>query len=153
MAVYEWNDFLVALAIASGMLLAVALAMFQLSPQGWRLNALKQAVALLAVVQLATPVFFSLIALLPLHPWKVAGALVGVVGYAVVVNQVVQYVRYPGHTDTTDVLHLWLIIINVAVFSILLWVPSLAWKAGTCVWLIVSGLIESWHILTRPEKR
>ena len=151
MAADEWNYFLAALAPTSGTILAIALAVLLSGSKKWLLNPLKQAVTVLTVAQLSAPVFFALIALMPSHPWKIAGALVGVVGYAAIINHVVQYVQYEGHIETSDVVRLWLIILSVASFSVLLWIPSLAWKAGACVWMIPSGLIDCWLTLKPRE--
>jgi hypothetical protein len=152
MAAREWNDLLLALASVAGPLLGVALAVLHLTPHAWRDDGLRRPVALLAVVVLATPVFFSLIVLMPPHPWKLAGALVGLVGFGATANYVVQYVRFPGPVDAADVLQLWLVVVNVAAFGIMLAAPSLAWKAGTCIWMVLWGLVESWLVLRRPAR-
>lgn len=146
----EWNYFFVALASAAGAILGIALAVLQSRDTAWVHQPKKVAVAILAVTQLATPLLFSLVFLMPSHPWRLAGLLVGLAGFAALGNQLARLLGGSSPLDDADVQQLWLILISVTSFGILLAGPSLPWKAGVCIWMIASGLFESAVILRVP---
>src|SRR3954454_25216667 len=82
------------LAGASAAILALVLATFQLNIDRWRAHPLREPVALVTLAELAAPLFFALMFLLPSHPWRWTGVLPGCVGYLAIIWHVYQYIRW-----------------------------------------------------------
>ncbi|MDN5762430.1 MAG: hypothetical protein L0H41_08960 [Microlunatus sp.] len=148
----QWVPFFEYLTSAAGGILAIAFVVFQLRPEQWRRDPLRQAAAIRTLTELATPVFFGLIFLMPDHPWKVAGAVVGTAGYIVMAIHVIAYCRNRNEADSFDRWQLWGIAVTAVTFSGLLWWPNLYVKASLCVWMIFSGFSEAWIFLAVDRK-
>jgi hypothetical protein len=87
-----------------------------------------------SLVELATPVFFGLIFLMPSHNRRVAGAITGALGFAVIIYQLVTIIGGWKQADFFDKGQIVLVWLPIGTFSVLLWVPDLQWKL-----LFVSG--------------
>lgn len=148
----QWIPFFQYIAAIAAALLAIAFLTFQVESSFWKRDALKQSVALTTLTELAAPVFFGLIFLFPGHPWQTAGVVVGVVGYAATAWHVYRFVRGRATADRFDKGQMWGTLVTTTTFSIVLWWPSLEWKAGTLIWLIFSGSAEAWILLGTEER-
>src|SRR3954451_14733672 len=136
------------LAGASAAILALVLATFQLNIDRWRAHPLREPVALITLAELAAPLFFSLMFLLPTHPWRWSGVLPGGLGYLAIIWHTVQYFRCRNKAERFDHFQMWLgNAIVLFTFSALAWSPSLPWKAGVSIWFILSAVTEAWFFI------
>jgi hypothetical protein len=149
----DYVSFFEVLAGASAAILALVLATFQLNIDRWRAHPLREPVALVTLAELAAPLFFSLMFLLPSHPWRWTGVLPGGVGYLAIILHVSQYIRWRSEAERFDHIQLWIgNSIVVFTFSVLAWSSSLPWKAAVCIWFIFSGVTEAWFFIPRPDR-
>lgn len=151
MNIENWNDFFAAITGVSVVLLSIAFLTFQVRSKMWHKEPLRQVVAVTTLAELAAPAFFGLLVLTPDHPWKVAGILVGVGGYAVMTWHIVLLAKHRTKVGTFDKLQAFGLLMTGTTFSLMLWYSSLAVKSYVCVWLIFSGASESWIFLNPPR--
>lgn len=149
----QWIPFFEYLTSAAAAILAIAFVVFQLRAEHWRQDPLRQPAAVTTLTELATPVFFGLIFLMPDHPWKVGGAIVGLAGYLVMAVHLVVYRRHRQEADKFDRWQLLGIAVTAVTFSGLLWWPNLYVKASLCVWMIFSGFTEAWIFLSPAGRK
>ncbi len=151
----DWNNFFEYLTSAAAAILGLSFVAFSLSPGYWRQTGLRHMAAVVSLIELAIPLFFGLIYLPPGHHWIAGGRLVGSMGYLTVIAQLTvanwYRSRQPEAFEVADKLQIYVgVPMIITTFSILLWWPSLTVKAFTCIWLILSGLTESWVSLHLP---
>jgi hypothetical protein len=141
----EWLAVIQVLPGVSVTLLAIAFVTFQVKLDIWSELPIRQSVAISNLVELSTPMFFSLIALMPGHPWIVAGRVTGVAGYIVIAVHLLLYWRTRTNPRTIfDKLQLVGAVSLIFTFSLLLWVPNLKVKVYVLIWMLFSGTVESW---------
>jgi phosphatidylserine synthase len=147
-----WNSYFSGVAATAAALLAIAFLTFQVRADIWKRNLVKQAVAWTTLVELSAPVLFGLLFLIPHHHWHVAGIIVGISGYGVMLAHAIIFLRARKMktVDKFDKNQMWGMPITFVTFSIFLFVPFLSWKAYTCLWMIISGFSEAW-IFLRPQ--
>lgn len=150
----DWINFFEYLTAAAAAILGLSFVAFATSPRYWAENGLKHMAAVVSLVELAIPLFFGLMYLPPGHHWMTAGRVVGILGYAAIALQlgVAEWYRRKNYKfELVDKVQIFVGVPMVATtFSFMLWWPSLAVKAYTCVWLIFSGFSEAWLSLHQP---
>lgn len=144
-----WIPYFQYVASSAAAILAIAFLAFQVREKLWRGRSLKHPVAVMTLVELAASMFFSLIFLMPNHPWKVAGYIVGTFGYVAIAWHFAAFIKYKREADPFDKRQMVGAIIPLITFSVIMWVPVLEVKAGIAVWFIFSGISEAW-ISLRP---
>lgn len=151
------NDWLPVLQVFPGVsvtLLAIAFVTFQVKLDIWSEGPLRQSVAISNLAELSTPMFFSLIALMPGHPWVLAGRLTGVAGYIVVAVHFLLYWKTPANLRTPfDKTQICGAVFLFVTFSLLLWIPNLRVKVYVLIWMLFSGAVESWWYLNVKSGR
>jgi len=148
-----WIPFFEYLVSAGAAILAIAFLTFQFRAEVWRGHPLKRLVAVRTLAELATPVFFGLIYLMPSHSWVWAGGIVGFGGFILIGYYFIAFHKYRHLKEPFDTLQRLGSFVILLLFAILAWPwepVELWWKAGICTWMIFSGLGESW-IFLRPR--
>lgn len=147
----EWVPFFEYLVGASAALLGLAFVTFQVRAEHWRGRPLRQPVAVGTLAELAAPLFFGLLFLLVGHPWRQAGYIVGAFGYSTIIFHLLAYYKHRIEALSWDRKQLLGVSVTAITFSILMWSPSIYWKAYVSVWFVFSGFGEAW-LLVQPPK-
>jgi hypothetical protein len=162
-SVDKWSGFFQSLSGVSATLLGISFVAFQFRHQSWAQDKLRHPIAVLSLVELAAPVFFSLMLLFPVPLWSqwgwfpdtpgyvAAGWLVGLGGYSVLVWQAWAYF----HDSDRKAFDRWQFrgsIVPVITFGVMLFPFGLEWKAAVSIWMTLSGITEAWMYLGTPER-
>lgn len=115
-----WIPYFQYVASSAGAILAIAFLAFQVREKLWRGDPLKHPVAVMTLVELAASMFFSLIFLMPNHPWKLAGYIVGAFGYAAIAWHFSMFIRHKREADPFDKRQMVGAIIPLITFSIMM---------------------------------
>ncbi|MGY2062610.1 hypothetical protein ACW9HQ_47655, partial [Nocardia gipuzkoensis] len=146
----QWRDFFTAIASATGAIFALLFLSLQVREIRWRGNLIRTYSTGLALLELAAPLFVSLIALIPPHHWQAAAGAIGIVGLVVLFGFLttfgVERIRHRHPFQALD----WYqfsgsFLVSGTVYVALL---SQAWaderglgRIGfLCVWLTISGV-------------
>ncbi|WP_433527720.1 hypothetical protein ACQPZ2_30395 [Nocardia pseudovaccinii] len=157
----EWLTYFEVIALVAGAVLALLFVGLQVGFERWRNTALRIYVAATTLLELASPLTISLFALLPGGRWWLACFIVSALGLASVVGHLVVYgMDWYGRKQLKflDHFQMWAsVVISTTVYTLVLlaglWRDDLAWVfvAGyACIWLIISGMFESWLLVTVP---
>lgn len=153
----SWTGFFAVMAGASVTLFSVMFVTLQVRPTLWNGSPVERAIATSALGELIIPLFFSVISLMPSHPWRVAAALTGLFGLCVVGSHWRIYLRssasrYEGQQAATGAFSFGLYSVIIAcAFLSFHWVIYLV--GGTCTWLLFSGATEAWMLLVLGKNR
>jgi hypothetical protein len=152
----EWNAFFAALSVAAAIVFSAAFVALSFGAGRWRSTALRPAAVALALIQLLVPLLAALVALIPGdRSWQVGYLVMGSVG---LLGQIVYAARYLGHEDAADAfdqrqLQWWLpvstcVYLTMLAFSAAPQVSSLRVVVGLSVWLLFSGALATWLLLS-----
>lgn len=143
-----WIGFFQTIAQVAVTLLAIAFLTFTIRDT-WRSDQLKSLIAVATLLELNVPLFVSLIILLPGHPWKAASWAVGAGSMGFILYYWVMFFR-TDRPDDFDILHVVGSPISLIIYTLIFISPfafGLYVVSGLLIWLIVSGVAESWRFL------
>ncbi|WHU45092.1 hypothetical protein QNM97_13635 [Gordonia sp. L191] len=152
----EWVSFFSVVAGATAAIFALTFVAMQTRHRVWTQNRLSVYAVAFTLAELAAPMFVSLIAIIPGHPWRIGVAIVATIGLALVIGQVVltaiaNLVEWlPDRRRWNTAQAVLSLVISGSVFGVLTasWVLGQIALAGwLCVWLVTSGITESFLIL------
>jgi hypothetical protein len=160
-AMTEWTPFFAALAGAAAIVFTVAFATLALGSGRWRSTVLRPAAVALALLQLLVPLAAALIALVPGdRSWQVGYLVMGSVGLLGQMAYVARYLRDEDAADGFDQRQLqWglplstCVYLSMLAFSARPQVHSPRVVAGLSIWLLVSGTLMTWLLLTWDDER
>ncbi|OBA68228.1 hypothetical protein A5780_08745 [Nocardia sp. 852002-20019_SCH5090214] len=170
----EWMKYFEVIALVSGAVLVLLFVGLQVGFDRWhepQLRSLRSYVAATVLLELVAPLGISLFALLPGQRWWIASFIaaglgaIGIVGHSELYRR--DKKRDKGRAQQRqqtllqgfDRFQVWAsAIISTIAYGLLLfgalyrnypvWLPIVGY---VCIWLIVSGLFESWVLVTFPK--
>ena len=157
----EWHPFFAALAGAAAIVFSVAFAALSFGARRWRSTVLRPAAVALALLQLLVPLVAALVALIPGETsWQVGYLVMGSVGLLGQMAYVARYLRSEDAADGFDQRQLqWGLPVSTCVYLTMLaftagpQVSSPRVVAGLNIWLLVSGALMTWLLLSRDDDR
>lgn len=170
----EWTPFFEYLASAAAALLGLVFVALQVSHSLLLEDPLYRTAARTSLAELASVLFFSLVLLMPV-PWVVAGAVASLLGAVMITRHGIEYRKYRPKPDTVlseaQKFHQrqWTLtkrvlipaFLGLILCSLLATLPLPdAWPYGfrlasalLALWLLFSGLAETWWILFGPQHK
>jgi hypothetical protein len=153
----NWVPFFEYLASTAAALLGLAFVAIQLNHKDWQNHSLYPSEARTALSELAAPLFFALIVLMPDHQWGTAAISVSVFGFSMIAWHAWVFLRRRKFILSSEptsyrfhVIQFWLLGVLVAEYIALLTLPN-DWKAYGVLWMVFSGLTETWWMLFRSN--
>ena len=156
----EWNVFFAALAGAAAVVFSVAFAALAFGAGPARSTALRPGAVARALLQLLVPLLAALIALIPGETsWRVGYLVMGAVGLLGQVGYAARYLRNEDAADGFDQRQLqWALPVSTCVYLTMLafsagpQVDSPQVVAGLSIWLLFSGALATWLLLTPAQR-
>jgi hypothetical protein len=156
----DWTPYFEYLASSAAALLGLVFVALQVSHRLLKKRPIYRSEARTSLTELAAALFFSLIYLMPAHPWSWAGAVAGAMGFTALVWHGIDYRAYlrKKEHDTAAEKNFhrsqWRLTLCVFILTFGgLQIPVDELRASLALWLIFSGLAETWWLLFGPHHR
>lgn len=149
--------FFTVITAVSGTIFAILFVAIQFAAQAWRDKPLRLYAAVMTLIELAAPLLIGLVTLHPAHCWQFGAVVVAAVGGGSVVGYFWLYFRLRHHSYINWYDH-FRALLGIPVLTVVYGIlvasvfvdderNALNWVAGDCIWLVLSGVTQSWLLV------